>query len=124
MQKWIAELVDIFATLFGLEQVGLRLSSRNAPMCPKFHIDYVPVRLIHSLYGDSCQWVEDPLFLQTENKTNECLAVLEQAVEIKQAPPGAVMLMKGSKWKEGTSPVIHRSPQHTKARVVMTLDLA
>ena len=124
MRKWIAELIDIFATLFGLEQVGLRISSRNAPMCPRFHIDHVPVRLIHSLYGDSCQWAYDPVFLQTENKTNECLNVLEQTAQIRQAPPGSVVIMKGTKWKEGIPPVIHRSPMHKEARVVMTLDFA
>ncbi|MFK7825838.1 MAG: DUF1826 domain-containing protein [Oligoflexales bacterium] len=125
MQKWITELIDVFATLFGLDQVGLRISSQKAPICPRFHFDHVPARLIHSLYGDSCQWLDAPAFLQHENDSEVGIDIeRQQSSQIKQAPSGSVVIMKGSKWKEDFQPVIHRSPMHNQARAVMTLDFA
>lgn len=127
MKKWIAELVEIFATLFGLSRVGLRISSQEKPMCPKFHFDRIPVRLIYPLWGDGCQWFADPAYFQHQEigHLNHWVVRAEQChAPIHKAPKGAVVVMKGSTWKEGQIPVIHRSPSHINDRCVMTLDFA
>ena len=127
-QQWVAYLVDLFATLFGLDDVGLRIASHQRPMCPKFHFDRIGVRLVHSLYGKGSEWVEHPLFLQSDKITKIDpwikKAEADKILQIFEAPSGAVALMKGANWKEGTPPVIHRSPQHDQCRVVLTLDQA
>jgi ABC-type transport system involved in cytochrome bd biosynthesis fused ATPase/permease subunit len=42
----IARLVDIFCELFNQERVSLKLSSLDHAMCPRFHVDRVPCRMI------------------------------------------------------------------------------
>ena len=38
----IENLVNMFCDLFDLKRVGLRLTSLNHAMCPRFHVDNVP----------------------------------------------------------------------------------
>ena len=123
---WMKELVEMFATLFGLDHVGFRISSSERPICPKFHVDRVPVRLVHSLCGDGCQWIEDSeadgnakKMLEEANKLGSY-----QVANTQKAPSGAVVLMKGARWNEETPPVVHRSPPHSEPRAVLTLDFA
>ncbi len=47
----ISAIVDMFCYLFDLEQSGLRLATINTSMCPRFHVDRVPCRLINSYSG-------------------------------------------------------------------------
>jgi len=47
----IAELIDMYTYLFSLERVGLRLTSLDRAMCPKFHVDRVPCRLVTTYAG-------------------------------------------------------------------------
>ncbi|MFT5579336.1 MAG: hypothetical protein ACI9WS_002095, partial [Paraglaciecola psychrophila] len=42
----IAELVDMYCCLFDLGKVGLRLTVLDKAMCPRFHVDKVPCRLV------------------------------------------------------------------------------
>ncbi|MDD9952002.1 MAG: DUF1826 domain-containing protein [Zetaproteobacteria bacterium] len=130
MQQWIGHLIEMYATLFGLEQVGVRIAGLKRPMCPRFHVDHVPTRLIHSLYGDGCNWFQSSEYFNPDKKSEHKLSDwLKQAESsdtrsIRQAPAGAVVIMKGTKWGEDSLPVIHRSPQHDQPRLVLTLDFA
>ncbi|MBE3880065.1 DUF1826 domain-containing protein, partial [Vibrio parahaemolyticus] len=42
----IALIVDMFCCLFDVKEAGLRLTRLDSPMCPKFHFDRVPCRLV------------------------------------------------------------------------------
>ena len=128
MKQWIGHLVEIFSTLFELDHVGLRISGRKKPMCPKLHVDHVPARLVHSLHGEGCDWLGEPSYFTA--KERESLHIkdwIQQAeanhtMNIKQAPRGSVAIMKGTRWKDNCLPIIHRSPKHDRARLVLTLD--
>lgn len=123
MKLWIVKLVDLFSTLFELDEVGLRISCRERPMCPKFHFDRVQVRLVHSLHGEGSEWIEAPTYKQGEQVDSWVeKSKSENSLVINKVPPRSVILMKGATWKEGIPPVIHRSPQHNMSRVVLTLD--
>jgi hypothetical protein len=54
----IAELVDMFSYLFDAKTVGFRLSTLHKAMCPKFHVDRVPCRLVTAFHGSGSQWLE------------------------------------------------------------------
>ncbi|MFK7825639.1 MAG: DUF1826 domain-containing protein [Oligoflexales bacterium] len=129
MKSWINELVEMFSILFDQKNLGLRISSMEKPMCPKFHVDHVPARLIHCLYGESCQWVNDMKYFNS-NANVDIKTWTQKAenpnskVSIAQAPNRSVVIMKGTAWRDGTIPIIHRSPQHIEARCVLTLDIA
>ena len=52
-------LVEAFACLLGARRIGLRLRSLAKPMCPRFHVDHVPLRLITSYAGVGSDWLEE-----------------------------------------------------------------
>ena len=45
----VSWLVRAFACLLGAKRIGLRLRALDKAMCPRFHVDHVPVRLITCL---------------------------------------------------------------------------
>ena len=53
----VAELIDMFCYLFGLDEVGLRLRVLHQSMCPKFHVDHVPCRLVTTYWGVATEWL-------------------------------------------------------------------
>ncbi|WP_086933835.1 DUF1826 domain-containing protein [Agarilytica rhodophyticola] len=55
----IAELVDMFCCLFELKRAGLRLAILDHAMCPRFHVDRVPCRLITTYHGIATEWLTD-----------------------------------------------------------------
>ena len=48
----IYQLVDMFCFLFELKSVGLRLTTLQEPMCPRFHVDKVGCRFRSGLKAD------------------------------------------------------------------------
>lgn len=126
-QAFIADVVlvaEMYACLFELEFVGMRLSTLQTAMCPKFHVDRVPARLITTYAGTK----------GTEWHSTENVARFEDGslVPVAGANPnilgvGDVALLKGEMWSgnEGRG-LVHRSPQASSSerRLVMTLDFA
>ncbi len=53
----VAELVDMFCCLFELKRTGLRLATLNHAMCPRFHVDQVPCRLVTTCRGVATEWL-------------------------------------------------------------------
>ena len=67
----------MFCYLFDIKRVGLRLSTLDKAMCPKFHVDRVPCRLVTTYNGPVTQWLpntkanRNKLGLVSAEKTNE-----------------------------------------------------
>ena len=57
ISKDVANLVGMFCTLFDLKQVGLRLAVLDRAMCPRFHVDRVPCRLLTTYLGVATEWL-------------------------------------------------------------------
>lgn len=55
----VATLVDMFCKLFELDQAGVRLSVLDNAICPKFHVDRIPCRLITTYQGVASEWLPD-----------------------------------------------------------------
>lgn len=53
----VAEIVAMFCCLFDLKQVGLRLTALDRAMCPKFHVDRVPCRLVSTYSAIATEWL-------------------------------------------------------------------
>lgn len=116
--KW---LVSAFACLLGAKRIGLRLRVLDKAMCPRFHVDHVPVRLITTYAGVGSQWLrEGAMDRQQLGQANA-----EPHAQIEQLDSGEVALLKGEKWhgNEGFG-LIHRSPQPAagERRLLLTLD--
>lgn len=127
----IARLVDIFCELFNQERVSLKLSSLDHAMCPRFHVDRVPCRMITTYQGVATQWlphdVADRSKLGTGNqgKPDELSGLFENASDIKQLNCGDVALLKGEIWdKNQGAGLIHRSPKlpNNLRRLLLTID--
>ena len=118
--SWARDWIDGFACLNGVPAVGLRMSHLREPMCPRFHVDQVPTRLIVTLAGPGTEW------LPAEFARRDGAGVPEQRPEparIRQLADGSLGLFKGSGFEDGWAPgVVHRSPPARGDRIVMTLD--
>lgn len=114
-------VADMFSCLFELEQVGLRMSVLSQAMCPKFHVDRVPCRLITVYAGAGTEWHPPE---HVERLDNARVNPLPTAVH-KTLGVGDVALLKGEVWEgnEGRG-LVHRSPNATETtrRLVLTLD--
>ncbi|KPW90417.1 MULTISPECIES: DUF1826 domain-containing protein [Pseudomonas syringae group] len=125
-QGFIADvswLVSAYACLLGAECVGLRLRVLDKAMCPRFHVDHVPVRLITTYGGVGSQWLHEDVM--DRKQLGRLDAEPTNAADIQQINSGEVALLKGERWhgNEGFG-LIHRSPQLLRngRRLILTLD--
>ena len=116
-------LVSAFACLLGARRIGLRLRVLDKAMCPRFHVDHVPVRLITTYAGIGSQWLKEGVM--DREQLGQANAEPHGMSQIQQLKRGDVALLKGEKWhgNEGSG-LIHRSPQPTpgERRLLLTLD--
>ena len=127
----ISLLVDMFCTLFDLKYVGLRLKLLNNPMCPKFHVDKVPCRLVTTFHGAGTQWLahsdvnRTKLGAGSQGKSDEVSGVINSDARIQQLSSGDVALLKGEWWHNNEQAgLVHRSPalKENEYRLLLTLD--
>lgn len=116
-------LVQAFACLLDARHIGVRLRILEQAMCPRFHVDHVPLRLITTYAGIGSQWLREGVMARA--RLGDARAEPEDAGLIEQLVAGEVALAKGEKWlgNEGAG-LIHRSPQPQvgERRLLLTLD--
>lgn len=119
----VSWLVSAFACLLGAKRIGLRLRVLDKAMCPRFHVDHVPVRLITTYAGIGSQWIREGVM--DRRHLGKVDAEPRDDSKIQQLTCGEVALLKGEKWhgNEGFG-LIHRSPQPApgERRLILTLD--
>lgn len=129
--KDISTLVDIFCNLFLLEKVGIRLSRLDRAMCPRFHVDNVPCRLVTTYIGIATEWLKHDsadrtkLGHQTFAKKDEESGIFKNKSDIQYLNRGDVALLKGEAWQGNKGGgLIHRSPQiqSSSPRLLLTID--
>ncbi|WP_367155262.1 DUF1826 domain-containing protein [Methylomonas sp. HYX-M1] len=135
-QTWLDDvemLVGAFCDLFELREAGFRLYTLDKAMCPRFHVDRVPARLICSYGGIGTEWLPEyaldrgKLGMGACGKPDDCSGLILDPTAIRQMPAYAVGLMKGEHWEgnEGRG-LVHRSPAPTAVqprRLLLTLDM-
>lgn len=129
----IAELVDIFCCLFDLRRAGLRLTALDRAMCPKFHVDKVPCRLVTTYQGVATEWLShksvnrEKLGMGSLGKPDSESGLYQCRQDIQKLSCGDVALLKGELWEGNENAgLVHRSPavsvnQH---RLLLTLDFS
>lgn len=119
----VAWLVRAYACLLDARRIGLRLRALDKAMCPRFHVDHVPLRLITSYAGVGSDWLEEGAM--PRSGLGQPSAEPQDARLIQRLDSGHVALAKGEKWQgnEGRG-LIHRSPQPPagQRRLLLTLD--
>jgi hypothetical protein len=114
---------ETLALLLGCSHVGIRLATLRAPMCPTFHVDQVPCRMLTTLCGLGTQWiagndVDWGLFADRDDRNPP----VSKGAAVSILPCGHWSLLKGGTWDESFSGVVHRSPHQTKPRLFMSID--
>jgi hypothetical protein len=127
----IFELVNMFCYLFDLKKVGFRLTALDYAMCPRFHVDNVPCRLITTYYGIATEWLPHHLVDRSKlgqaghGKLDEETGIFQNYEDIKKLDIGHVGLLKGESWpgNQGAG-LVHRSPklENGSQRLLVTLD--
>lgn len=133
LQADVQLLIEMFSCLFELEAVGLRLTLLENAMCPKFHVDRVPCRLITTYQGPATQWLQhhdvdrSKLGTGSGGLSDEQSGLYRSADAIQTLTNGDVALFKGELWEgnEGAG-AVHRSPglDPGQRRLLLTLDFS
>ncbi len=125
-EAWLAdvdEVIDMYRCLFEPVAIGLRLHILKRAMCPRFHVDRVPVRLLCTYQGVGTEWLQE----ERVTRPNGPGPLPDQSVEtngVERLPTSAIGLFKGEAWEgnEGRG-VVHRSPAtDDNPRLVLALD--
>jgi len=117
----VSWLVSAFACLLGAKRIGVRLRLLDKAMCPRFHVDHVPVRLITTYAGVGSQWLREGVMDRRRLGQPDA----EPTERIEQILCGEVALLKGTKWHGNENHgLIHRSPalKASERRLILTLD--
>lgn len=129
----VAHLVEMFADLFELERVGIRLSIIDTTMCPRFHTDHLPCRLVTSYAGAGTQWLPEQTVDRSKlgagaaGLADDQSGIYRDQTMIQQLNTGDVALLKGDGWHGNSGyGIVHRSPAiHVdEKRLLVTLDFA
>ncbi|MDQ2076218.1 DUF1826 domain-containing protein [Marinimicrobium sp. ABcell2] len=125
-------LLDMYCCLFDCRNVGLRLSTLDAAMCPRFHVDRVPVRLVTTYGGPGSEWLSNHCADRTrlgagaKGLSDAESGLMQSDADVQQLAEGEVALFKGELWEnnEGRG-LIHRSPALAagERRLLVTFDV-
>ena len=135
--KYLRECLQEFTNLLPNKSYKVKIESskgNKGQKCPKWHTDYVPIRLILALHEPGVNYA---LFPETQykNYVNACNEIdvhfaneimdKEFGECIKRFDAGDYVVLRGKKWKSCDSGAIHRSPNMNpfQGRVVMTVDV-
>ncbi len=127
----VALLVDMFCTLFELDQAGVRLSVLDNAMCPRFHADSIPCRLLTTYQGVATEWLHNEhvdrskLGHGSNGKSDDESGLFKLANGVQQLNHGDVAILKGDLWSGNESKgLVHRSPNTGSAhRLLLTIDM-
>ena len=121
----------MFCCLFDLKRVGLRLTTLHHAMCPRFHVDNIPYRLVTTYGGTGTQWlphhVVDRRKLGTGNQglSDDLSGLYKNGTTVEQLVCADVALLKDEGWQGNENAgLVHRSPalKPAEKRLLLTLD--
>lgn len=119
----IVEASQMLGELMDCERVGVRLETLSAPMCPRFHTDHVPCRMLITLSGVGTEWIPNSHVDWAVFADLETIAPPVQANrQVQRLTTGHWSLLKGGAWDEGFRGVVHRSPHGVGERLLLSLD--
>jgi len=127
----ISELVDMFCCLLDLKYAGLRLTVLDRAMCPKFHVDRVPCRLVTTYQGLATEWLPHHMVNREKLGAGSCgqpdnkSGLFKRQQDVQQIDCGDVAILKGELWEGNENAgLVHRSPTLSigENRLLLTLD--
>ena len=119
-------LSEMMACLFGVSGVGVRVTALEKPMCPRFHVDRIPARMLCTYGGPGSQWLPADAVTETLLLPGQDQQGCYREDSLEQLQAGQVALFKGDTWRDNYGQgVVHRSPPVTpgQQRLLVTLDI-
>lgn len=126
-------LLEMYACLFELDEVGVRLQVLDRAMCPRFHTDKLGCRLVSTFMGPGTEWLHNcdvdrsKLGLGNMGLSDAESGLFSTSTCIQQVNSGDLVLLKGEGWygNDGLG-AVHRSPAipEGEKRLVVTMDFA
>ena len=113
----------MLSDLLGCNKVSVRLASLRSPMCPLFHVDNIACRLLITLCGKGTEWIPNDSvdWKILSDRKNNSLPVKDESA-IMEFKVGHWSLLKGGAWSNNFNGVVHRSPDTSDARLLLSLD--
>lgn len=104
----IAAVARSFLAQFGAPGASLRIEVVTTNTCPKFHCDNIRVRVVTTYHGPGTEYV-----------------ATAAPDDVRGAPTGALLFLKGHKHPTHTDAVLHRSPMVPpgEKRLCVVLDI-
>ena len=108
----ITEGCDVLGELLGCTKVGVRLATLRSPMCPSFHVDKIPCRLLITLSGGGTEWIpnSDVDWAVFTDPADQNIP-LRPGTTVRKLPAGRWSLLKGGAWSRTYHGVVHRGAQ-------------
>ena len=119
----VDESSKMLSDLLGCNKVSVRLASLRSPMCPLFHVDNIACRLLITLCGKGTEWIPNDSvdWKILSDRKNNSLPVKDESA-IMEFKVGHWSLLKGGAWSNNFNGVVHRSPDTSDARLLLSLD--
>ena len=119
----VAEASEMLGELVDCKRVGVRLETLSAPMCPRFHADHIPCRLLITLSGAGTEWIPNSdVDWDVFADLGTAAPPVKADRHIRQMATGQWSLLKGGAWTDGFNGVVHRSPHGVGDRLLLSLD--
>jgi len=117
----VTSLAEVLHELVDCPAVGLRCTRVEHAMCPRWHVDRVPLRMLCTYRGPGTEWLADQGVDRAELARPEIASG-----RCRRADAGELVLLKGALWDGNDSlGAVHRSPAVEPVdgqRVLVTLD--
>jgi hypothetical protein len=116
-------LCEMYACLFDIDQIGLRLSVLNRAMCPRFHVDHVVCRMICTYWGPGTEWLpEVNVNRSAVGQPSDSGEKRHNETAVQRLGEGSVALLKGENWPGNEGRSEERRASADQPRLVVTLD--
>ena len=114
---------DLLGELLGCERIGIRVTTLRGPMCPRFHADQVPCRMLITIRGPGTDWIASDDVNRTLLARHDTDAPpIRGGRDIKHLATGNWSLLKGGAWNDRFGGVVHRSPHTADDRLLLSFD--
>lgn len=119
----IALASDMLSELVGCERVGIRVTTLRRPMCPRFHVDHIPCRMLVTIGGPGTEWIASGDVDQAILADRDTAAPpIRRGGGIRRFATRNWSLLKGGTWDGRFGGVVHRSPHETVGRLLLSFD--
>lgn len=114
---------EMLSELLGCDRVGIRVTTLRRPMCPRFHVDHVPCRMLVTIGGPGTEWIAsgdvDRALLAARDTD---APPIRRGRPIRRVATRNWSLLKGGAWDGRFGGVVHRSPHETCQRLLLSFD--